>query len=102
MTLDTTTRRLIAKAIEQGISAKMETYNEKWITEVELCKELPSFTLSWLKEYGQKVPRERVNVCRNGVMIPTKKWMYPLHKIKRMLAEGNFRAIIVKDQPKNN
>lgn len=94
MTFDKETRQAIAKAIENGISAKMEVYEEEWVTDAKLCELLPAFTLNFLKRYGDKIPRERLSVVTwNGTYIPSKRWMYPLHKIKRMVSEGQFREI---------
>lgn len=99
VTIDKQTREAIGAAIERGMRERMEMYGEEWLSAADLCKRVPAFTIGWLKAYGDKVPRERLSVVTwDGAFVPSKRWMYPLHKILRLLHDGYFRGIRINDK----
>lgn len=92
MTLDKQTREAIAKAVTKNISEAMEIYEERWITSDELLERFQMFTRDWLRRYGWKLPRERVQIEINNTTKST-RWAYPQHKIERMIADGSMRLL---------
>lgn len=96
MTFDKLTREAIAQAIESGITARMETYDEVWLTAEQLSGRIPFFTAGWLKHHGNLLPRERMStIDADGRMTEGKRYIYPLHKLNRMVAEGQFRQVSI-------
>ena len=72
-----------------------ETYNEKWVRGKELCKVIGCFGAGWLKAYGSSLPRtQAIVVDRNNVEVAT-GWVYPLHKIQRMMMNGEIKELRV-------
>lgn len=95
MTLDRMTREAIASAVERAVRARMEIYDEEWLTAKELSHRLPIFGAEWLARFGNKLPRERLTVVDiEGNVRQGRTFMYPLHKIERMVAEGKHRHIL--------
>lgn len=86
--VDAATRNAILDVLKEA----NEMYNEVYLTPQELCKQICMLTPDWLKEYGHKLPRERVEIKVDGKRRST-RWGYPLHKIQRMIAEGKLRSI---------
>lgn len=64
MTFDKETRQAIAKAIENGISAKMEVYEEEWVTDAKLCELLPALHAELPETLWRQDPT-RASVGRN-------------------------------------
>jgi len=101
MTISREAMTAIGKAIREATreavrKAQMETseiYGEQWVTGKELCKQIAMFSIDWLEKFGWKLPRERIEVtCDDGSTRVT-RWGYPLHKIQRMIADGDLRSI---------
>lgn len=66
----------------------MEIYQERWLTAAELCETFGMFTKDWLKDYGHKLPRERLEVRdEDGNLVRASRWAYPMHKIQRWINE---------------
>lgn len=73
-----------------------ETYNEKWVRGKELGRVIACFSAGWLKTYGDSLPRTQVVVLdRNNVEITSSQWLYPLHKIQRMMMNGEIKGLKV-------
>lgn len=95
MTLDKLTREAIASAVHKAVTEQMETYDELWLTARDLCERLPMFTVDWLARYGHKLPREHLTmISTTGDVREGRTYMYPLHRIKKMVAEGRFRHVM--------
>ena len=94
MILDNLTRAEIARAVSDTVAKAMEGYSEKWLSAQELCKECNLFTPSWIKAYGWMLPRTRIEVFGpEGEARRKSGWSYPLHKILRMVAEGQLARV---------
>ena len=70
-----------------------ETYDEKYVTGKELCKQIAMFSPNWLENFGWKLPRERIIVTDEDGETRVTRWGYPLHQIQRMIAEGRMRNL---------
>lgn len=93
VTLDKYTREAIAASVRNATIHIMEVYQEEWLTGKQLAKEMPFFTLDWLKHYGHLLPRERVRVTEATGKIRETGWCYPKKKLLRMVSEGSLRRI---------
>ena len=73
---------------------QMEMYSEVWLTADELCKHVGLLTERWLRENGYLLPRTPV-VWRdkNGEEHTSKQFMYPLHQILAMVADGRIKRL---------
>jgi hypothetical protein len=72
-----------------------ETYNEKWVRGKELGKVIACFGAGWLKAYGSSLPRTQAIVLdKNNVEVET-GWVYPLHRIQRMMINGEIKGLKV-------
>ena len=94
MTLDKMTREAIARAIERAMAARMEVYDEVWLSADELVQTFPMFSKDWLKRYGGLVPRERLEVYdeSTGKVIGS-RWQYPKHRIQRWIHEREHKGL---------
>ena len=96
MTLDKMTREAIAAAVGKNVREAMEMYEEKWLTADELCKQFGMFTKDWLRRYGYKVPRERLEVTDEETgETRGSHWAYPMHRIQRWIQEREHKNIMV-------
>lgn len=90
MTLDRETRKAIAQAVASAIVQRQEMEAEKWVTAEELCSHFAMFTKDWLRRYGWKLPRERVEYEGDDGKQHVTRWGYPLHEIQAMLRTNNY------------
>lgn len=90
--MDAKLRNQILKEVASAVAVAMESYQEQWVTAQQLSKQIAFFTPSWLKSYGHMLPRERVTIASNEETHRT-GWCYPLHKIQRMITNGDFRFL---------
>lgn len=91
--IDKNTRLEIADVVRRSIAEAYTIYNEVWVTGDELCKHIGCFKKDWLKNYGSALPRTQAIV--DGEEHKT-SWVYPLHKIQAMMADGRIKNLKVK------
>lgn len=89
MQIVTEVGKIVADALEKG--------KEEWITGDELGRRFGFFTRSWLRTYGQLLPRERVSVVTEEGEEHRTGWCYPVHRIERMIAEGKLRRMVMME-----
>ena len=82
----------IEKAVA-GLLAKREEDEERWVTGKTLGSYIETMTESWLKDYGQTLPRTRAEIENSDGSMTTGHWLYPLHKIERMLWNGEIKRL---------
>ena len=93
--MDKILRAEVNATVRQTLLEVLEVANEEWLTKEQLCEQFPMFTPSWVKNYGEKLPRERTRVtCEDGSSTCT-RFQYPKHRINRLIAEGYFRNIAI-------
>ena len=93
--MDKLLRIEIVAEVRKAMEDVNEMYQEEWLTKEQLCEQFPMFTPSWIKTFGEKsgMPRERVTVAMEDGSGVRSRFMYPKHKINRLIAEGYFRNI---------
>lgn len=92
--LDMPTRKAIAQAVSRATMEAMEVYREEWLTPSDLCMRLPCLTPDWLKHHGDRLPRERFEVVdEHCQLVSATRWMYPLHRIERMIFQRKHKLI---------
>ena len=88
MTMDSKLRAEIVATVRQA----MMTYNEKWVTEDQLCEHVGTLTKRWLKDHGQMFNRTRVEWDDTDGH-HAQKWLYPLHEIQDWIASGKIKEL---------
>lgn len=89
MKIDSETRNALVSVVMEA----NEMYNEVYVTSQELCNQISMITPDWLKAYAKKLPREQIGVKGEDGKVRTTRWGYPIHKIKRLIAEGKLREL---------
>ena len=94
--IDKNTRLEIADVVRRSIAEAYTIYNEVWVTGDELCKHIGCFKRDWLKNYGSALPRTQAIVEGKDGEEHKTSWVYPLHKIQAMMADGRIKSLKVK------
>ena len=83
----------VKAVVRRAIEEEREMYDEVWLTEKELLAQFGMFTHDWLKKYGQCLqPARAIVVDKQGVERRS-GWVYPKHKIQRMIASGEIMKL---------
>ena len=89
----------IAKMVAefQQISAReeVERLEEVWVKADELIKQFGCFSKDWMKNYGSTLPRVQACVME-GEVEHKSAYVYPLHKIQRMMWSGEIKNLKVQ------
>ena len=88
--MDRLLRAEIVSEVKRSMTEILEVANERWMTGDELCQQFQMFTPSWLKSYGQFLPRQRAEISGKS-----SRWAYPQHKIARMIASGEIKGLSI-------
>lgn len=95
--LDRETQRLIADAIEAGITKGMEKalgmYGEVWLSAEDVVKQFGMLSEDFLKRKGKLLPRERVEWQDKNGVVHQGAWAYPRNEIQRMIQAGELRCL---------
>ena len=91
--MDRLLRAEIVAEVRRAMEESQEMYGEQWVSGKELCKQVQCITASFLDEFGSTLPRERARVWKDGVSVRNTNWVYPLHKIKRMIARSELKEL---------
>lgn len=94
--LDKKTKMEILSAVRAAVRQTMEDADEKWLTGEELCKQFQCFTASWLKRYGWMLDRTQAIVIDEEGEEHTTSWVYPKHRIQRMIQENRLVLVMKK------
>lgn len=78
-----------------------EVMNEVWLTASKLSEQIQFFSKSWLQDYGHLLPREHVLYEDKDGVVHKTSWCYPLHRIQRLIAEGQIVFRVEKEGTKN-
>ena len=92
--LDTKTKMEILSAVRAAVRQTLEEADEKWLSGEELCKQFQCFTPGWLKRNGKYLDRTRVVTVGIDGKEQRTGWVYPMHRIGRMLQEDKMRIKI--------
>lgn len=95
--MDKILRAEIVAEVKRSLAEVNEVYQEEWLTKEQLCEVFPMFTPSWIKTFGEKsaMPRERISVQSEDGSGVRSRFMYPKHKINRLIMEGYFRNLVI-------
>ena len=88
----------LKSVVRRTMEEQMEMYSEVWLTGDELVKVFGTFTRSWLKRYGQALPRKQPRVTDEQGKQHESGWLYPRNKIQRMFANGEIEKLVCKAQ----
>lgn len=95
--MDKLLRNEITSQVSQVVADAMEVYGERWVCDETLQQHCEIFTKTWLKAYGSSLPRTQAAVkLADGSVKYTKKWIYPLHRIMKMIENGQIKQLSVK------
>ena len=84
----------IIAAVAKAAKDHYEVYEERWVTAEELCQHVGLMSERWLRENGYLLPRTPVAwKDKNGEEHTSKQFMYPLHKILAMVADGRIKRL---------
>lgn len=95
MRLDAATRAALMGEIREAVRVALEATEERWLTGEELRKHIGMFSPSWLKTYGSSLPRTQAVVTDCDGREHRTGWVYPLHRIERMLVDGDIKRLNV-------
>ena len=91
--MDKQTKTEIKAVVREAIQEAMEVYKEKWITDEEMVQYFSVMTKRWLQSNGHYLPRTQI-VYTDKKSHAT-SWLYPLHKIQAMMADGRIKELKV-------
>lgn len=77
--------------------AVMQQNHEQWVTGKQLAAQIGCFNETWLKNYGQSLPRTRAVVKDKDGVAHEGNWVYPLHQIKRMVANDEIKHLKIEN-----
>lgn len=86
--MDSRLRAEIVATVKQA----MTTYNEKWVTEDQLCEHVGTLTKRWLRAHGQMFNRTRFE-WDDDEGHHCQGWIYPLHQIQQMILDGRCKEL---------
>jgi hypothetical protein len=90
--MDRLLRAEIVATVQRAQEEANELYQERWLTDDQLCGHVSVFTKRWLKGHGHLLPRTRAEWIDDKGNHRT-PWVYPLHKIQRMMASGDIKRL---------
>ena len=91
--MDRTLRSEIVLELSKALRSAMELNNEVYVSGDQLSKQFSCFSKSWLKNYGQCLPRTQTIVTDPDGTEHVGAWTYPLHKIQRMIANNEIKKL---------
>ncbi len=90
--MDKMLRAEIIGEVRRAMKESMEMYSEQWVNADELCQKIGCISKGWIRLYGHSLPRERVVVTDSKGTHQT-GWCYPLHRIQRMMSNGDLTKL---------
>ena len=89
--MDRKFREEIVAEVQKAMTVAMISLQEQWLTADELCKQFQMFTKDWLDNYGDVLPRKKVNVeCTISGAKRGTRWAYPRFQIAQNIANGVY------------
>lgn len=87
----------IVATVKRSVAEAMEVYHERWLTDKEMSQYISVMTQRWLRDHGHMLPRQQAGwIDKNGVEHAT-SYLYPLHQIQAMLADGRIKELREKN-----
>lgn len=66
---------------------------EVWLSKDEFLKQFQMFSESWLREYGDSLPRTQAIVTGEDGERHTTRMAYPRNKIQAMIRDGRIKQL---------
>ena len=86
--------KILRAEIVREVKQAMLEVNERYVTADELCKHIGTLTKRFLKEHGQMLDRTRIEWTDSKGVKHVQAWLYPLNKMKTMLASGQLKELV--------
>ena len=83
----------VRKVMEDVQREHWEVAHEEWVSTKDLCRRIGCFNAGWMKMYGRSLPRNQAIVVDENMVEHRTGWVYPLHKIQRMLVDGRIKNL---------
>ena len=93
--MDKQLRSEVRIEVRAAMREALELYNERWVTAEELMTWIGCITPSWMRTYADTLPREQMIVYDENDVPHRTGWCYPLHRLQRMMAEGELKRLRV-------
>jgi len=81
--------------IKRQLMQTMYERTERWVEADTLSKEIECLSASWMKQYAKLLPRTRAEVRHEDGTVRCSHWVYPLHKINEMFANGQIKNLTI-------
>ena len=94
--MDKTLRAEVVSEVRKVLKSVFEQNNEVYVSGAQLAKQFSCFSKSWLKNYGQCLPRTQTIVTDPDGTEHVGAWAYPLHKIQQMIANNEIKCLKTK------
>ena len=91
--MDKLLRAELVATVERTVKKAMEAYQERWLTADELHEYVSLFTRRWLQDHGHLLPRTPVEWTDQLGERHTSSYLYPLHRIQAMIADGRIKDL---------
>ena len=85
----------IVATVKRSVAEAMEVYEERWLTDREMSQYVSVMTQRWLREHGDMLPRTPIEWTDRQGKRHTTSYLYPLHKIQAMIADGRIKELKV-------
>ena len=84
---------LIENSVRRIIEETLLSASDQYVCGEELQAHIGFMTPSWVRRYGELLPRCCIQVKGKDGKLHKSAWVYPIGKIKRMLADGRLKVL---------
>ena len=92
--MDKQTKVEIKAVVLEAVQQALEVYEERWLTDAEMEQYVSVMTKRWLRDHGHMLPRTQIEYT-DGTGRHSSSYLYPLHKIQAMMADGRIKELKV-------
>ena len=91
--MDRQLRTEIVATVKRSLQEALETYDERWLTDEQIGEYIGCLSKRWLRDHGDILPRTRMEWTDSKGGKHASSWLYPLHKIQAMIADGRIKEL---------
>ena len=91
--MDKQTKTEIKVVIREAIQEAMEVDEERGLTDTQMEQYVSVMTKRWLQDHGEMLPRTPICWKDKKGIIHTSSYLYPLHRIQAMIADGRIKQL---------
>lgn len=84
---------IIERAVIKAFEKRDRICGVRWLSKRELIKQFGMISDDWLKHYGWKLPRERIDFTGDDGEKHSTQWGYNADEIQRMFEDGEMRDL---------